>query len=70
ERLSPLMPAGVVRVAESAIRRRVDAERMAVAGAHAVLVGEALVTGGEIAARAAELMCVPVQSGAGGRGAS
>lgn len=69
ERLAPLMPAGVVRVAESAIRRRLDAERMAVAGAHAVLVGEALVTGGGIAATAAELMCVPVESGATGGGA-
>jgi indole-3-glycerol phosphate synthase len=68
ERLSPLMPPGATRVAESAIRVRADAERMAAAGAHAVLVGEALVTGGDIAAKAAELMCLPVQSGtAGGR---
>ena len=59
ERLAPLMPAAVTRVAESAIRRRADAERMADAGAHAVLVGEALVTGGNIAATARELMCAP-----------
>ncbi len=61
ERLAPLMPATVTRVAESAIRRRADAERMADAGAHAVLVGEALVTGGHagIPAVARDLMCAP-----------
>jgi len=68
ERLSPLMPREATRVAESAIRVRADAERMAAAGAHAVLVGEALVTGGDIAAKAAELMCVPVESSAAGGG--
>jgi indole-3-glycerol phosphate synthase len=68
ERLSPLMPPAATRVAESAIRVRADAERMAAAGAHAVLVGEALVTGGDIARKAAELMCLPVESGAGGGG--
>lgn len=56
ERLAPLVPAGVVLVAESAIRTAADAARMAAAGAHAILVGEALVAGGDVAAKAAELM--------------
>lgn len=70
ERLAPLAPAGCVVVAESAIQERADAERMAAAGVHAVLVGEALVrlpAGGmsrrpalggavDIAAKAHELM--------------
>ncbi len=41
-------PAGVTLVAESAIRERADAERMADAGAHALLVGEALVRSGTV----------------------
>ncbi|HJM75230.1 MAG TPA: indole-3-glycerol phosphate synthase TrpC [Dehalococcoidia bacterium] len=61
ERLAPLAPTGCVVVAESAIRERADAERMAEAGVHAVLVGEALVRpapGGavDIAAKARKLM--------------
>jgi indole-3-glycerol phosphate synthase len=61
ERLAPLAPADSVVVAESAIREHADAERMAAAGVHAVLVGEALVrpsSGGavDIAAKARELM--------------
>jgi indole-3-glycerol phosphate synthase len=43
ERLAQRIPDGVVRVAESAIREPGDAQRMANAGYHAVLVGEALV---------------------------
>lgn len=43
ERLASHVPDGVVRVAESAIRSRDDAERMAAAGFDALLVGEALV---------------------------
>jgi indole-3-glycerol phosphate synthase len=60
ERLAPLAPAHCVVVAESAIRERADAERMADAGVHAVLVGEALVRASgdavDIAAKARELM--------------
>jgi indole-3-glycerol phosphate synthase len=37
------LPAGATLVAESGIRTRVDVEAVAAAGAHAVLVGEALV---------------------------
>ncbi|MCZ7525727.1 MAG: indole-3-glycerol phosphate synthase TrpC [Acidimicrobiia bacterium] len=43
ERLATRLPDGVVRVAESAVRSPADARRMADAGFHAVLVGEALV---------------------------
>jgi indole-3-glycerol phosphate synthase len=43
-RMAPLMPAGVVRVAESGVRGPDDARRLADAGYHAVLVGESLVT--------------------------
>lgn len=43
-RMAPLMPEGVVRVAESGVRGADDAARLADAGYHAVLVGESLVT--------------------------
>ena len=43
ERIAPLLPAEVVRVAESGIWTADDAMRMAAAGYDAVLVGEALV---------------------------
>ena len=50
ERLAPLVAElageGVTLVAESAITSAADAERMAAAGAHALLVGEALVRSG------------------------
>lgn len=42
ERLAPLMPHDVVRVAESGIRSREDVERLETAGFSAFLVGEAL----------------------------
>jgi indole-3-glycerol phosphate synthase len=50
ERLAPLLPPGVVTVAESGILTVADAARMAAAGADAVLVGEALVKDGDPAA--------------------
>lgn len=46
-RLAPLIPEGVVRVAESGIRGEADVATYVAQGAHAVLVGEALVTGGD-----------------------
>lgn len=46
-RLAPLIPNGVLKVAESGIRGAGDARAYAHAGADAVLVGEALVTGGD-----------------------
>jgi indole-3-glycerol phosphate synthase len=45
-RMAPLMPAGVVRVAESGIAGPSDAAVLAEAGYHAVLVGESLVMHG------------------------
>lgn len=47
EQLAGLVPAAAVKVAESGILGLADAQRMADAGADAVLVGEALVTGGD-----------------------
>jgi len=55
ERLCPLVPRGRVVVSESGIATRADVERVARAGAHAVLVGEALVTAPDVAARVREL---------------
>ena len=49
-RLAPLMPEGVVRVAESGIRSGEDAAALAAAGYHALLVGETLVKAGDPAA--------------------
>jgi indole-3-glycerol phosphate synthase len=43
-RLAPLIPDGVVRVAESGVRDATDTARLAAAGYDAVLVGESLVT--------------------------
>lgn len=58
ERVAALVPQGVTLVAESAIRHAADARRMVACGAHALLVGEALVTTGDITAKARELMLV------------
>lgn len=46
-RLAPLIPDGVVRVAESGVRDADDARRLADAGYDAVLVGESVVTSGD-----------------------
>ncbi len=56
ERLAPLAPSGVTLVAESAIRTPEDARRMAEAGAHALLVGEALVRSGTVVETARSFM--------------
>ena len=56
ERLAPLAPSGVTLVAESAIRAPEDARRMAEAGAHALLVGEALVRSGTVVETARSFM--------------
>lgn len=57
ERLRSLIPAGTLAVAESGIREPADARRMREAGADAVLVGEALMRSGGIAASLAALRC-------------
>ena len=55
-RLAPMIPAGVIRVAESAVGNSQDVARYRDDGAHAVLVGEALVTGADPAARIKEFI--------------
>lgn len=57
-RMAPLMPEGVVRVAESGVRGAGDAARLAEAGYHAVLVGESLVTAGDPRAGVAALRAI------------
>ncbi|MDO5738712.1 MAG: indole-3-glycerol phosphate synthase TrpC [Ornithinimicrobium sp.] len=54
-RLSPGVPQGVVRVAESGVRGPLDVMSFVEAGADAVLVGEALVTGASPREAVAEL---------------
>jgi len=53
--LRPQVPSGICLVAESGIRTRADVLRLASAGIDAVLVGEALVTAPDVAARTREL---------------
>ncbi|WP_022921864.1 indole-3-glycerol phosphate synthase TrpC [Ornithinimicrobium pekingense] len=67
-RLAPGVPDGVVRVAESGVRGPLDVMALAEAGAHAVLVGEALVTGSSPREAVAELLAAashPAVHGAG-----
>jgi indole-3-glycerol phosphate synthase len=51
ERLRPLVPMGITVVAESGIHNRADVDRVQAAGVDAILVGEALVTAGDVDAR-------------------
>jgi indole-3-glycerol phosphate synthase len=46
-RVAPVIPDGVVRIAESGVTGPEDVEKLAAQGADVVLVGEALVTGGD-----------------------
>jgi indole-3-glycerol phosphate synthase len=55
-RLLPLIPRGRVAVSESGIFTADDVERVVAAGAHAVLVGEALVRAADVAAKVRELL--------------
>ena len=54
-RMAAQMPASVVRVAESGVRTRADAQSLRDAGYHAILVGESLVTSNDIATSLREL---------------
>ena len=56
ERLRPLIPPEVTVIAESGIATRADVERLESLGVHAVLIGEALVTAPDPAAKIRELM--------------
>ncbi len=60
-RVAAAMPEGMVRVAESGVRGRGDAEALAAAGYDAVLVGEHLVTSGDPAGAIRDLR-VPTPS--------
>lgn len=55
ERLAPRVPKEKIVVAESGILTRADVERVARAGARAVLVGEALMRAGDVGAQVREL---------------
>jgi indole-3-glycerol phosphate synthase len=55
-RMAGVMPAHVVKVAESGVRGPADAASLRAAGYHAVLVGETLVKSGDPAAAVAELI--------------
>jgi indole-3-glycerol phosphate synthase len=55
ERLRPLMPPEVTVVAESGVSTRADIQRLEALGVHAVLIGEALVTAPDPAAKVREL---------------
>lgn len=56
ERLSRLLPAGRLLVAESGINARADIERLQAGGAHAFLIGESLVREADIGAKLHELV--------------
>jgi indole-3-glycerol phosphate synthase len=55
-RLAPLLSKGVTVISESGIRSRRDIERLRAAGVHGFLVGEALMTAGDIAGKIRELL--------------
>ena len=57
-RVAPLLPEGVVRVAESGVTGPADAAALVGAGYHAVLVGEHLVTSGDPAEAVSALRAV------------
>ncbi|UYN84227.1 MAG: indole-3-glycerol phosphate synthase TrpC [Microcella sp.] len=57
-RLAPQMPDGVIRIAESAVSSVADVEHYRRAGADVVLIGEALVTGGDPVATLNEFLAV------------
>jgi indole-3-glycerol phosphate synthase len=54
--MAGVIPADVVKVAESGVRGPADAAGLHAAGYHAVLVGETLVTSGDPAAAVASLI--------------
>ncbi|MGH2633919.1 MAG: indole-3-glycerol phosphate synthase TrpC [Tepidiformaceae bacterium] len=57
-RLASMVPEGTLLAALSGINTRADVERFAAAGAGAVLVGEALMTAPDAAAKVAELLAI------------
>ena len=65
ERIRPMIPENITVVAESGIFTAHDVQRLAKANINAILVGEALVTSGDIASKVRELSGTPVSSPAG-----
>ncbi|MSQ23711.1 MAG: indole-3-glycerol phosphate synthase TrpC [Chloroflexi bacterium] len=59
EQLRPLIPDGTLVIGESGISTRADVQRLQAAGVHAVLVGSALVTAIDPAAKVRELLGRP-----------
>jgi indole-3-glycerol phosphate synthase len=55
-RLAPLLPKEVAVISESGIRSRRDIERLRAAGVHGFLVGETLMTAGDITRKIKELL--------------
>lgn len=55
-RLRPLIPAGVILVAESGVHMRADVARLSAIGADAMLVGEALVQAKDVGRKVQELV--------------
>jgi indole-3-glycerol phosphate synthase len=55
-RLAPLLPKEVAVISESGIRSRRDIERLKAAGVHGFLVGETLMTAGDITGKIKELL--------------
>ncbi|OGN96754.1 MAG: indole-3-glycerol phosphate synthase [Chloroflexi bacterium RBG_13_51_36] len=55
-RLRPLVPKGKIVVSESGIKSRSDMQKLAEWGVDAVLIGEALVTAGDVRARMKDLL--------------
>ncbi len=62
ERLAPRIPKESIVVAESGILSRTDVDRVAGAGARAVLVGEALMRAGDVGAKVRELASVKLSA--------
>ena len=56
ERVAPLAPPGKIVVSESGIADRGDVRRVGAAGAHAVLIGESLVTAPDVSAKLGEFV--------------
>ena len=56
DRLAGMVPSGKIVVSESGVSSRSHVDRVGRAGAHAVLVGEALVAAEDVAAKLRELI--------------
>jgi indole-3-glycerol phosphate synthase len=66
--LRPLIPSGVISVAESGIHTPQDVARLAAAGVDAMLIGEGLVTAPDVAAKVREFTSIPLSTGERARG--